>query len=297
VPTVRAYSNGETSITVEISDLQYSAINYDYFSVVVYKNNVKVTDKSWSSSRTSNYTSTTVSGLSPGTRYWVDAYAKWKGTQYHCGGDSVTTDEEYVPPPPPPPSKPSNFRVTNTSRNSISVAWSPSSSATSYNLFLDGRYDGVTGGTTYTFNGLQPDTWYTLGVEAYDSSSGQYSDKATTSAKTLKGRPSNWNWSYNIYSGGNVFKTTASDGIIKAYIMTAYEWNNFTKRINEFREYKGLSNYNFTTVYAEGDCTPSIINQAVNAINAMGFNIATVSSVVVPANVFIQMRDKLNSIY
>ena len=291
--TVRAYSNGETSITVEISDLQYPANKYGDFAVVVYKNNVEVANKTWLSSRTSNYTSITVSGLSPGTRYWVDAYARWKGTQYHCGGDSVTTDETYVPPPP---STPSNFRVTNTSRNSISVAWGSSSSATSYNLFLDGSYDGVTGGTTYTFNGLQPDTWYTLGVVAYDSDSGQYSDEATTTGKTLKERPSNWNWSYNIYSGGNVFKTTASDSIIKAYIMTAYEWNNFTKRINEFREYKGLSNYNFTTVYAEGDCTPSIINQAVNAINAIGFNISTVSNGNVPASVFIQMRDKLNSI-
>ena len=78
--------------------------------------------------------------------------------------------------------------------------------------------------------------------------------------------------------------------------MTAYEWNNFTKRINEFREYRGLSQYSFATVSSDGNCTASIINQAVNAINAMGFNIATVSSGTVPANVFIQMRDKLNSI-
>jgi hypothetical protein len=78
--------------------------------------------------------------------------------------------------------------------------------------------------------------------------------------------------------------------------MVATEWNNFCTRINEFRAYKGLSNYSFTTVSSDNNCTPTIINQAVNAINEIGFSISSVSTGSIPASVFINMRNALNSI-
>jgi hypothetical protein len=113
---------------------------------------------------------------------------------------------------------------------------------------------------------------------------------------TLSARPSNWSWSYSIYSGGSVYNTQIVGGQITAYLMSYSEWNNFTSRINQFRIYRGLSNYSFTTVSSGSNCTPGIINEAVTAINAMGFSIPTVGSGNVPASVFIQMRDSLNSI-
>ena len=229
--------------------------------------------------------------LSPNTSY--SFYAVFKDSSYNVLGE---TQRIYISTASMPPSTPTNLRITNKSRNSLSIAWNASSNATTYNLFLNGSYHGVTSGTAYTFNDLKPSTLYVLEVVAYNSSTGLYSERATITATTLSARPSNWSWSYNIYSGGSVYNTIKSGNMFIAYIMPAAEWNNFTSRINEFREYKGLSSYSFTTVYAEGNCTSSIINQAVNAINAMGFSISTVSNGNVPASVFIQMKDKLNSI-
>lgn len=110
-------------------------------------------------------------------------------------------------------------------------------------------------------------------------------------------RPNNWSWSYSITSGGAVYDTIISGNIIYAYIMTAIEWNNFCTRINEFRIYKGLLNYSFTTVASENNCTHTIINQAISAINELGFTMSSLNSGVdIPASAFTQMRDNLNSI-
>lgn len=112
-------------------------------------------------------------------------------------------------------------------------------------------------------------------------------------------RPSNWSWSYSIYSGGPMYQTTKiNDTTYYGYVMTANEWNNFLSRINQFRSYKGLSNYTgFSSIVSGSSCTAAVINQAVSAINAMGFSIAQMADKQdVPASVFINMRDSLNSL-
>jgi hypothetical protein len=82
------------------------------------------------------------------------------------------------------------------------------------------------------------------------------------------------------------------------------EWNNFTQRINAFRNYKSLSAYSFTTVYAGDGVSATVYNQARNAINDLsayftGGNTvpSTVSSgAKIQAIHFTKLRDALNSI-
>ena len=159
--------------------------------------------------------------------------------------------------------------------------WLSASTSTSTTAVIS----GLETGTTYNIRGTAKwnGTWYEAG----------WANGITTDEKTC---PDNWEWSYFIYPDMPVYDTISFGSLIIAYIMPYYEWNAFTQRINDFREYKGLSKYSFTTVSSDSDCTPDIINQAVDAINDMGFSINRVSHGNVPANVFIQMRKELNSI-
>jgi hypothetical protein len=100
-------------------------------------------------------------------------------------------------------------------------------------------------------------------------------------------RPSDWAWATSKISGQPIN-------------LTAVEWNNFTSRINEFRVYRGLSTYSFTTVSKGMDITASIFNQAVNAINSMSPNpsatSATAKVTVISASILNGIRNSLNSI-
>jgi hypothetical protein len=87
--------------------------------------------------------------------------------------------------------------------------------------------------------------------------------------------------------------------------MHASEWNNFTARINDFRIYKGLALYSFTTMYSESEFTKTIINEALTAIRDMSAhftggklvdtNRSTGDSILV-ASYYTKMVEALNSI-
>lgn len=66
-------------------------------------------------------------------------------------------------------------------------------------------------------------------------------------------RPNNWYWRSIVQSGMPV-------------AISADEWNAFCARIDEFRIYKGLYAYGFTTVYSGTPVAAWIANQARNAI-------------------------------
>lgn len=115
------------------------------------------------------------------------------------------------------------------------------------------NWPGLTGfppltcGTTYLVRGavLYNGTWYTIESGAYYS--------------TLSCRPSNWSWPFSVASG-------------QPCSIPASEWIAFQNRINEFRVYKGLSNYGFTTstyVVTGQPFMAFLANQAVNAIDDM----------------------------
>jgi len=48
--------------------------------------------------------------------------------------------------------------------------------------------------------------------------------------------------------------------------LTAYEWNQFTARIDLSRQYKGLNAYGFTTITKDTPVYAWIFNQAVNGL-------------------------------
>lgn len=126
----------------------------------------------------------------------------------------------------------------------------------------DGTYNFT---TTISSTSLTSGNYY-AGFELYyqqqNESSWTYSLNALSSNYVqVIARPNNFIFSSNIQSGA---ATTT---------LTADTWNNFCTRINEFRQYKGLSNYSFTSVSSGSRMTAAIMAQpwdAINAINGHG---------------------------
>lgn len=182
--------------------------------------------------------------------------------------------------------------VTGTTAN---ISWTSVSGATRYYIYLDGVNKGYVTGTSYQFTGLIPLKEYGYYVQAYNGYVYSNSGLILTLFTTTSGRPLNWNWEYSIVSGGGFYAQSGST----VFLMRAAHWNAFTARINEFRDYKSKTQYTFTTATTS---TTEIgirncINQAITAINAMGFSQPSISSGDnVAASVFLTMRNNLNSI-
>lgn len=181
------------------------------------------------------------------------------------------------------------YRSPPNIRDYVSIGYELSGSARSYTFTTDGEGNPFKAGNTYYFE-----------IRVVDTSGNLSSQSAGRISVTIQhSRPNDWSWSYSIYSGGE-FYDYSSDGIT-LYLMPAYEWNNFTKRINEFRIYKGLSTYDFT--YASSSTSSydvtNCINEAISAINDMlpTGKMSTISSnSIIYARTFTNLRDKLNSI-
>lgn len=73
---------------------------------------------------------------------------------------------------------------------------------------------------------------------------------------SINDRPNNFSWTYAKTQGGD-------------FNLTAGEWNSYTARINEFRDYRGLSPYSFTTAYTGNPFTAGMYNQARSAIQSI----------------------------
>lgn len=160
--------------------------------------------------------------------------------------------------------------------------------------------DAFSGLTSYhTFTDLTPGVEYT--ITAYAVYGGKPYYVGSVSVTTYGGsRPNNWEWSYNITPGGELYSYSSDNKT--AYLMPASEWNEFTDLINQFRNYKGLSNYNFTQASSSlnHQGIKTCINEAISAINDMlssgQMDLLTDSDYINNASIFINLRDKLNSI-
>ena len=92
---------------------------------------------------------------------------------------------------------------------------------------------GITS-SSYSFTNLKSGTTYTAMVVVCRNDTGKELDRGSASATTIKDaaskpvRPKNWNWQNAITTGA-------------AIKITAKEWNDFIKRIEEFAVYKGVS--------------------------------------------------------
>lgn len=285
----RLSSSNPTTVLFYILDLQHPARDYDRFYVDVYYKGIFQFEHSWTMITYGHSASSSSSSFLPQTTYTFEAYAVYKGVHYFVGSDSVTTGGTLDPPP-----NPSYITAYNITKTSCTLSWGLVPVADYYEVYINGSYYSRTTNTVMNITGLSANTTYVLTVYAVNI--GGSSSGISTIVTTLSDRPNNWQWLYNIYSGGPFY---AQNGKI-AYLMPAYHWNDFTNKINEFRHYKGLSSYNFTTVYSEQSVTSSIINQAISAINDMlpsGSKIPFISSgSEVKASIFIDMRNKLNSL-
>lgn len=118
-------------------------------------------------------------------------------------------------------------------------------------------------GTTISFNTRNlnvGDTYEFRAISLDDNDSSRFTNWYSF---TLDVVPDKWYWSSNIASGRSL--TVDSYGI---HPVSATEWNNFTARINEFREYAGYSAYSFTTVN-RGSNFKTAYNEAVAAIKGV----------------------------
>lgn len=142
---------------------------------------------------------------------------------------------------------------------------------------------------TYTVYGLQPNTSYTVNVAYSPSESGEedFSFMGPSDWVTRSPRPNNWGWESYIASRSQIS-------------ITASEWNDFCSRINEFRHYTKLGDYNFTSVSRGDKISASVCNEAWYAINEIDGRGSMPSQAVrggeIYASFFTGLRNALNSI-
>ena len=129
-------------------------------------------------------------------------------------------------------------------------------------------------------------SYYYMKVVAYDMSGNNNSTYVRVQFK--KARPDSWAWHTVKVAGQPI-------------LLTAQEWNSFCIKINQFRQYKSLSNYSFSTATKGEIITASIINQAINAISPMSPStkppaIATAGKTEITASFLNTLSSSLNSL-
>ncbi len=144
----------------------------------------------------------------------------------------------------------------------------------------------------YTFTvdvTYEPGT-YTFYAYAKVPGNGTYwpAGSATVTVPNPSGtRPISWAWQSSIVSGGVIG-------------LTAAEWTMFCARINAFRSYVGLTQYNFTAVSSGATISADICNQAWYAINEIpghgSMPSMAVSGGALYASFFTGLRDALNAV-
>ena len=130
-------------------------------------------------------------------------------------------------------------------------------------------YDDDAGsGNNFSFSyNVEAGTTYYLFVRCYSATSSGTVTVSITAPEEVT-RPNDFSWTYSKVQGGT-------------FNLTATEWNALATRINEFRAYKGLSNYSFNTAYSGNNYMAYMYNQArlaIQGISGYGTYIPTVSS-------------------
>jgi hypothetical protein len=278
MPNISTTNINQTSFRGVIGDLLFPANYYDYFEIELWNSNgtVYYYNHNWiDSSGVNKYSYIDFSGLSSGTTYTIKGFVKPSGgTRTHVGTITVTT--ETAPPPPQEPGAVTNLSASP-STNGVYLSWSGASGATSYSaeIYVQGTSSNPVAasysfnGTSTSLGGLSPNTAYTAKVYANNAvGSGTADFENFTTAPTTPTRPKNWEWT-SLVSSRQTDPTVTYLGTIPLVLVNASEWNNFTKRINDFRTYKGLSTVSFSSTSSGNGFTDTIYNQAVNAISPM----------------------------
>lgn len=266
--------------------LDNPANQYDKFAFNYYVNDSGYRqDLEWTSSNSSGSTQNTIYGLSPGDKVEVHAFGVWRGTWYEAGYDVF-----YVIAQAPLPRPPTGMSVSDLDGTSAHVSWYTDSSVDYYDVYLDGSYySSVNYGDVLVY-GLKENTSYRVCVEGCNSRG--CSSRTCISFKTTSGlsKPRPWDWGYEMKSGGRFYDYT-SDGRPK--VLSAYEWNMFTARINEWNEYYKNSKFSFTRATSGAVFRYRFIDEADRAIAEMAGDRVWYPQEV-NASTFNGLRDRLN---
>lgn len=170
-----------------------------------------------------------------------------------------------------------DYELSSITESSVKIKVTGLSSDETYNIRFfvrladdkdDTTYDDtveVSGRTYYnkSISRLDEDTDYIVNV-GIDTGSGNSWLGATefTTEEAGSDKPSTFSWT-NAKTKGKPFN------------LTAVEWNNFTLRINEMREYLGLSDYSFTKAVKGNVFTAGMYNEARKAIQGMGDDVGS----------------------
>lgn len=211
-----------------------------------------------------NYTTTyntsstayTVTGLQYGVTYYVSVRSE------NSAGSSNYTIEQPATVAPRTP----NITGTSTS-NSITISISGMSGNydevvvdryTNNNVYIDNK-TASSGTSTLTWTGLQSGQSFIFKARSRLYVNNTWLESVSEGVVQVQvggTRPNNYSWTTPKTSG-------------QPFSLTASEWNSFTARINQFRIYKGLGAFSFTTATTGNYFLASMFNQAVTAISAM----------------------------
>ena len=208
----------------------------------------------------------TFSGLTAGTEYVISA------TGSNSGG-SVGEKLANVMTNPATPSISSG----GTTNNTVTVNVRPNGGFNSIEVemwTIDAvsriaiRTQGWNGGSPFSvqFGSLVPNASYLFRARTIKTSP-YYSPSPSAwgswiTIKNEAARPDNWKWT----SGQNSNGHKISGG---RFSLLATEWNQFTARINAFREYKGMTQKSFTTAIRGNPVYFYMFNEAKAAIDEM----------------------------
>ena len=155
------------------------------------------------------------------------------------------------------------------------------------------EYDDDASNGTFTINLDLTDYWngfgeYRIRLWVYNSSAEEDRDYVDTDISMIGDRPDDFSFPSSIRSGAATTTLTAS------------KWNDFCDRVNEFRLYKGMSEYSFTTVHSGDEMTKLIMEEpwlAINGISGHGAMPTRPSiGATIYASYFHDLADALNDI-
>lgn len=282
-------SKTRNSATIRMADLNYSTI---YSNIYITVNGVRSSNlaQSFNTPYSLDYTFT---GLQCGTNYSISWSILSVGGSQATGSGSFTTDTCPVVSNPPSNMGYIGVSASTVTEGKISATWSQVSGATWYVATIYNSGGGyvdstVVYGTDVSFI-VTPGNSYYIGVVPWNNDGkGGSNTSSTVLVPAFTARPSNWEW----YSAKLTDFPTS--------LTTAKEWNDFLSRINEFRIYKKLGAYSFTTVYSGNPMQATQINEAASAIRGMLPPLPPFSNVVsgeiAYASILNRLRDSLNSI-
>lgn len=233
----------------------------------------------------------TFSGLSEYTSYRVKVYGK-NDTGNGTPSEQTARTGDFTAP--------TISYVSGDGNGKMQLNWSAYDNGSglrynsTYKTQISSRNGNTFGNEAYTNNTYRSFTtdasgnefvhnsYYYMRVSAYDNASN--SSTKDTQVQYKMARPNSWYWHVDKVAGQNVN-------------VTAAEWNSFCIRINQFRQYRNLSNYPFTTVRTGDIITASIVNEARNAISSMASSPALMyKGNDIYASYFNSLRNSLNSI-